>query len=608
MKKFMRILVFTMAFLISRPLLQAQSDIRQIPPEMQERISLDLRNILVEDVLKFLSDKTGMNIVSTKGVSGRVTLRVENVSVKDVFDIMLRSNGLAYSKEGEIYNVMTEDEFRALFGRRFADLREVKTFRLRYAIPEQAFSLMDALKSEIGRVLVEPDSGTALIMDTPQAIKKIEEALSALEKETHMQVFQLNYARARDIEEQLKVQLDAKGVGLVRADERTNQLIIQALPERMPGIENLVALLDKKTQGALIDTKIVKVKLSDELTTGIEWEGLFNAGQQAGMMYAGSYPYSVLQPGTEPWMSRKQFLDTQTDATGGSVGAYPFSGSGSGSAEMGSKVAPGERMHIGIIGKNRDFDVLIRYLQTLGKTQIISNPKLAVLNNQEAKIHVGERQAYVTTTTTTGQATTTVSEEVTFVDVGIQLSITATINEQGYITMRIRPEVSSVVGSLRTPSGNLIPIIDTSIAETTVMVKDGSTIIIGGLRKEEQLSSSDQVPILGKIPFLGFFFRSARSRSERTELLVIITPHIVSGDTLVTGDERYFASTGKDYKEYLSFTEGADFRQAGQAREREIIPQGREEGEIKPYREYSPFKEENKEDSKATPKGVITYE
>lgn len=569
------------------------ADFSPIPGGIEGRISLDLRNIEVVDALKFLAMKAQLNIVATKNVSGRVTLMVQDVPVKDIFDIMLRSNDLAYTKEGDIYNVMSADEYKALFGKKFADIRRVKVFRLKYAIPEQAFSLLDTLKSEIGRVLVEPDSGTALIMDTPEKIGEIEKALAILEEKNLVQVFQLKYAKAKDVEEQLKTQLDAKKVGSIKADERSNQVIIQTLPERMQGIENLITALDKKTKVVLIDTKIVKVKLSDELTSGIEWEGLFSLGKKAGTTYLGSYPFSVIQGATTAWQSRKDFLTSKNQ-----IGAYPFSGN-TASVNASTKVAPGEKMHIGTINNKQDFDALIKYLQTLGRTQILSNPKLAVINNQEARIHVGEKQAYVTTTTTTGQTTTTVSEEVTFVDVGIQLSVTPTINDEGYVTMKVKPEVSSVVSTLTTPSGNKIPIIDSSMAETTVMVKDGSTIIIGGLRKEEKTSSSEGVPILSKIPILGFFFRSGTNKTERTELLVMITPHIVKGDTLTTGDEREFGtSPGKEYKEYPSFSEEAEFRPSKEAPEEEIKPKEAPEEEIKPYREYPALNEKEEEGPK----------
>jgi type IV pilus secretin PilQ/predicted competence protein len=552
----------------------------KLPEGVYGKITLDLRNIDVVDALKYLSMKAGMNIIATKHVSGRITLMVENVPVQDIFDIMLRSNGLAYTKEGNIYNVMTEDEYKSIFGKKFADIRQVKVFRIKYAIPEQVFGLLDTLKSEIGRVLVEPDSGTALIMDTPEKIKEIEKALATMEQKNLVQVFTLKYAKAKDVEEQLKTQLDAKKVGTVKADERSNQVIIQALPQRMADVERIVAALDKKTKEVLIDTKIVKVKLSSQVDKGMEWEGLFKVGNTLGMTYAGSYPFSVLQSASDAWQSRNDFLTAQ----GGQVGAYPFSGNTASTSASTTK-APGEEMHVGVISGQRDFDLVLKYLQTLGNTQILSNPKLAVVNNQEAKIHVGERQAYVTTTTTTGQTTTTVSEEVTFVDVGIQLSVTPTINDDGYITMKVKPEVSSVVSTLTTPSGNQIPIIDTSMAETTVMVKDGSTIVIGGLRRDEKVSTSQGVPILSKIPILGNLFKNSTDSTERTELLVLMTPHVVTGETLTTGDDREFGDkAGKEYESYSAFAPQTDTEPA-QAQEAT-------EDRIKAYRDYSSLKEQ----------------
>ncbi|MBN1405844.1 MAG: hypothetical protein JW946_04925 [Candidatus Omnitrophica bacterium] len=540
---------------------------------MEGRLSLDLRNIDVVDALKFLSMKARVNIIATKNVTGRITLMVEDVRVQDVFDIMLRSNGLAYTKESDIYNVMTEDEYKELFGKKFSDIRQVKTFKLRYAIPEQAFSVLDALKSDIGRVLVEPDSGTALVMDTPDKIKDIDGAIAALEEKNMVEVFNLKYAKAKDIEEQLKLQLDSKKVGTVKADERSNQVIVQALPERMAQVKKIIEALDSKTKEVLIDTKIIKVKLSDAMESGVQWEGLVNLGKRFGMTYMGSYPFSPIQATTSAFRTRSQVYDAlQND-----IGSYPSSGLTT-PATAGSVVSPGEEIHVGIVDKDLDLDAVVKYLQSLENTQILSNPKIAVINNQEARIHVGERQAYVTTTTTTGQTTTTVSEEVTFVDVGIQMAVTPTINDDGYVTMKIKPEVSSVTSTLTTPSGNKIPIIDTSMAETTVMVKDGSTIIIGGLRKEEKTKESEGVPFLSKIPILGFLFKNKSEGVERTELLVMITPHIVSGDILTTGDERDFRYLpGKDYKDYKDFTQETDLKH----------PDAALEEKIKPYKEYS---------------------
>jgi hypothetical protein len=112
------------------PVVDTSSQPEKIPGGMEGFISLDLRSIDIIEALKFFSLKAGLDVVTTKNVAGRVTLMVENVPVKDVFDIMLRSNKLAYDKTGKIYNVMTEDEYKALYGKSFADTRVVATFRL----------------------------------------------------------------------------------------------------------------------------------------------------------------------------------------------------------------------------------------------------------------------------------------------------------------------------------------------------------------------------------------------------------------------------------------------------------------------------------------------
>ena len=146
-----------------------------------------------------------------------------------------------------------------------------------------------------------------------------------------------------------------------------------------------------------------------------------------------------------------------------------------------------------MVDNNKDYDVILKYLQTIGKTKILSNPTLSVVENQEANIHVGERRAYVTTTTTVGSTTTTTSEEVTYVDVGIKLSLKPIINDDGYVTIEVKPEISSVISSITTASNNVIPIIDTSTAQTTVIAKDGATIILGDWeerKKQRALSRS----------------------------------------------------------------------------------------------------------------------
>lgn len=495
---------------------------------MDERVSLDLRSTEVTDALKYLATRGSLNIAISKNVSGRVNLFLTDIPIHVVFDLILRSNELAYDVKGGVYNVMTETEYRAFYGKKFADMRKVETFRLKYAIPQQAFNMMDTLKSEVGRLLVDEDSGTVLVMDTPERLQEMEKALATLEQSGTIRVFDLKYAKAKEVEEKLKDQLEVNKLGFARADVRSNQIIVKTLPDRMNEVEKLVEALDRKTREVLIDAKIVKVTLTDSLDTGIDWNTVFTNLKFHGIQKAPGADFRSATTGTAP-----------SEVSAVTKVGFP--------SEIFGQVNMGKLL-FGTIA--RDGYELFRYLETIGETKLISNPRLLVTENQEAKIHVGTREAYVTSTTTQAQTTSTTAEQIQFIDVGIQLAVTPTINEDGYVTMKIKPEVSSVVRTLTTAQKNAIPIVDTSTAETNVMVKDGSTLVIGGLRKDQRKFSNDEVPFLAKIPLLGELFRQRDRDNELTELVVFITPHVVEGDFLVTGDEEAFGGGIKPYREY----------------------------------------------------------
>ena len=515
---------------------------------MDQLISLDLRSTEATDALKYLATKGGLNIAMSKNVSGRVNLFLTDVPIRDVFDLILRSNDLAYDKQGNVYNIMTEEEYRSFYGRKFSDLRQVKTFRLQYAIPQQAFNLLDTLKSEIGRLLVDEDSGTVMVIDTTDNLLQMERALATLEQGGMTRIIDLRYAKAKDVEERLNEHIEVNKLGYIRADERTNQLIIKTFPERMRELEQVVQALDRKTREVLIDAKIVKVAYSNSMDSGIDWDSVFSNLKFHGIEQPGPGGFGDFRnatigtaPSEVPAVNKLRIPEIQ------------LTGSGAGeSIKLGNLL-------FGTV--SRDGYELFRYLQTLGETKIMSNPRLLVTENQEAKIHVGTREAYVTTTTTTGQTTSTTAEDVQFIDVGIQLAVTPFINKDGFVTMKIKPEVSSVVRTLTTPSKNQIPIVDTSIAETHVMVADGTTIVIGGLRKDEKKFSNKQVPYLGHVPLLGpLLFKDTDRDDQLTELVVFITPHIVEGDELRSGDESTIRDEYRDYAPTLSDESSAGAR------------------------------------------------
>ncbi len=463
-------------------------------PGLQERVTLDLRNIEIGEALKFLALKGNMNMVIGKNVTGRISLYLTDVTVADVLEIMLLSNNLAIAKQGDIYNVMTETEYQALYGRRYADVRAAKIIKLRYAVPSQIFTVLSATKSDIGKVVIDEDSATLIIIDTPDKIHEMERIVNEMEKGHNMRIFNLRYAKAVDLEVQLRERLDALKLGTVRADDRSNTLIVTALSKRMEEVEQIIQALDEKTREVLIEAKIIKITLSNDFDAGINWQQVFrDVGNEIGV---------------------EKYRPTFT-------GVFPTTATQFGQLQIGNAATD-------------QLSATIKFLETVGQTKVLASPRITAVNKESARILIGTREAFVTTTTTTGQTTSTTAENVTFVDVGISLEVTPVINDDGYVTMKIKPEISSVARTLITPTENEIPIVDTTLAETSVMVKDGTTIIIGGLRKDEKTKTVRKIPVAGNIPFVGALFRSTDEDVENIEMVVFLTPYIVNGDTTFT--------------------------------------------------------------------------
>ena len=344
---------------------------------MDSLISLEFRSTDASDVLKYLAQKAELNMSISNNVAGRVSLFVNNVPIRDIFDIVLRSNNLAYEKRGELYYVMTEAEYKDLHGERFADTRVVKTFRLQYAMPEMAFNLLDALKSSIGRLLVDENSGTIMIVDTREKVIEMEKSLAVLEQKGLVRIFDLKYAKATEMEEKLKAEFETQKLGSVKADERTNQLLVKTFQDRMDEVEHLIAAFDRKSREVLIDAKIVKVSLRNASDIGVDWNNIFTNIDFQGLDKRGDFrpDTDATTPGSEtPASTKVSFASIFGKSNSGMFGA--------------DKVGSLSFNTINTTGYE-----LFRYLRTLGDTQIISKPRILVTENQQAKIHVGTKEA-----------------------------------------------------------------------------------------------------------------------------------------------------------------------------------------------------------------------
>ncbi len=460
-------------------------------PGLATTVSLDLRGMDVIEVLKFLSNKGSFNIVTSPDVQGRATLTLNDVTVRDALDIILVTNGLAVERRASILYVMSGRQYEELYGHRYGDPRQSLVLQLKYADPGQVSALLGNIKSTVGRIIVDEPTATIALLDTPNILAQMQALvarvdLPTVERQvpTETRVIPLQFANAEDVKGQVEQAL-TPNIGQIRLDKRSNHLVVTEVPARFAKLEELIKAFDARNRQVYIESTILQVTLNDEFDTGIEW---------------------TLQS------ESLKFPNVTITNT------VPISSSASG----------GLSMVVGTIAEN-DVTATIRALHNFGDTKVLSSPHISVMNNEPAKILVGRREAYVTSTVTQAQSTASTAETIQFIDVGVKLFVTPTINDGDMIALKIRPEVSSVATTLETSTGNDIPIVETTEAETRVMVKDGATIVIGGLMKDETSYSHKRVPILGDLPVVGFLFGNKSDRIEKTELVILLTPHLTTG-------------------------------------------------------------------------------
>lgn len=450
--------------------------------------SLEIIDMDILDVLKLISKKSGLNIVAGQSVTGRVTTFLDDTNVFDALHIILSSNNLAYAQERGVIRVMTGPEYEKLYGKKFGVELTAQMFPLLGVKASRVKELVQGMLTQEGKVVADDISNTIFVEDNPQNLLQIFQFIQSIDNSVETRVFKLDYAKAMEISENIATKL-TPDVGEVMIDERSNALVVKDFEYNLLKLEPLIDQLDQKEREVLIEAKIIQIILQDDYSMGVDWETLHSG-----------------------------FYDTAFNNSFQVLGGASSSTNNRGSVSVGNLSRDG-------------FTAFLEALQTMGRTRVLSNPRISAVNNKEAKILVGTTKPYITSTTTTTTSGPTVSEEVNFIDVGVKLFVTPTIHSDDFITMVIRPEVSTAATSIITATENEIPIVDTSEVETTIRVKDQQTVILGGLIKEETSLTENQVPVLGSIPIVGRAFSSKQNESSKTEIVILLTPRIINGES-----------------------------------------------------------------------------
>ncbi len=447
-----------------------------------QKVTLQFQETDILEVLKVLADQAGLNLAAGRDVSGRVTLFLKEVDPWEALEVILASNGLAYERNGNILCIVTQREYEEKHGAPYQDRRQIHSIRLAYAKAADVARALTQVKSNIGRVIADEPTNTLILMDTPDLVKQMEELAQRFDQPVQTRIFSLNHADPKTVAALLQEKL-SKGMGELSMDERTKRISVTDYPAKLEEIGRMISAFDERSAQVLIEAKILQVTLSDRFQLGIDWQTLVND------------------------KVKLKGLNSLGLTSGGVVSVATAA-----------------------LSQKGDYSILLQALRTYGDARILSEPRLTVIDSQEARILVGSREPFVTKSVSqTGTGTAVTAESVTYLDIGIKLYVTPSIARDGFIRMKVRPEVSSRTGSLTTSEKNEIPIIETAEAETSLLVEDGNTVILGGLIKDEKSIAHNRIPVLGDIPFFGMLFRSNNDLKKKTELVVLLTPHIITG-------------------------------------------------------------------------------
>nr|WP_196220362.1 type IV pilus secretin PilQ family protein [Alcanivorax sp. VBW004] len=441
-----------------------------------EKLSLNFQDIEVRSVLQLIADFTGLNLVASDTVDGRITLRLQNVPWDQALELILKTKGLDKRQVGNVLLVAPADEIAA-------------------------------------REQLELESQ-----------KKIE-ALAPL----RTQYISINYANASELKG-LIANAGGKGEALVSSrgsvvvDQRTNTLIVQDTQAKLEEIRELIDQLDVPVQQVLIEARVVVATndVTDEF--GVRWGGL---GFDTESMLEDGRTYGV----SGRLQSLRNLHQTNIDATI----AYPTPGTGHPDdvefgpddftfeetendddliVDLGVDSASASRFAVGFTSLASGLiELELSALEAEGHGELVATPKVLTADQQPAVIASGQQVPFEV-------ATSSGATSIDFVEAELRLEVTPHITPDGNIIMTLKVNNDSF-------SSDGSAAINTNRVETSVLVNDGETVVLGGIFQQEKINSVTKTPFLGDLPWIGNLFRKTVNRDNKQELLIFITPRLM---------------------------------------------------------------------------------
>ncbi len=429
-----------------------------------QRLTLNFQDIETRAVLQLLAETSGRNIVVSDTVQGNVTLRLRNVPWDQALDIVLTTKGLDMRQNGNVIIVAPAEEIAA---RETADLEAKRAITELEPLYSEFLQVNYAKAADLASLMGGGDSGNALLSDR----------------------------------------------GTVSVDERTNTLLISDTAERLQNIRRLVQTLDIPVRQVLIESRIVIV--NDDLSRDL--------GVRFGITDVESNSSDGIISVTGSGAGSGTIVDSALDNIATTGQPFPVQ-----APSLNNRYAvnlpisnPAGRLALAVLDSDYIVDLELTAMQAEGRGEIVSTPRIITANQTEAFIEQGVEIPFQEAASS-GATTTQFKKAV------LSLTVTPQITPDDNIIMDLLVSNDTIGEVVASATGGFVPSIDTRKVRTQVLVRDGQTVVLGGIYETERRETINKVPILGDIPGIGVLFRSTQNLSNKAELLIFVTPRILT--------------------------------------------------------------------------------
>jgi type IV pilus assembly protein PilQ len=453
-----------------RPMKVDPNKLTQGPGYAGEKLSLNFQNIEVRALLQVIADFTNFNVVTSDTVTGSVTLRLKDVPWDQALDIIMQSKGLGVRKTGNVLWIAPKDELAA---KEKLELESRKQITDLEPVRTQSFQLNYTKSEEVAKGISGQSGGGA------------------------------GAAASRILSPR----------GSVISESRTNQLFVTDIPSKLEEIQALITKIDIPVRQVLIEARIVEADDKFGRTLGAKLgaldngAGSYSLGGNNRLGFGGNYLGVGESTGQAVITSGSYIPNTQ------------FVNLPANTSTLGGASAASFALSLFSAGSQRFLNLELSALEADGKGKIISSPRVITADQVKALIEQGEELPYQA-------ATSSGATSIQFRKANLKLEVTPQITPEGNVILDVDVNKDSV--GRNTAAGFAI---DTKHVKTQVLVENGGTVVIGGIFTQNERDEVNKVPLLGDVPVLGYLFKNTVRTANKTELLVFLTPKIVTDRT-----------------------------------------------------------------------------